>query len=62
MPDDRYTLCRQANGTWSVVDIFTNFPAIVEGRVMIGMDMEEADDMVDLLNTLDRERRSARRQ
>ncbi|MBB4003173.1 hypothetical protein [Aurantimonas endophytica] len=58
MPDDRYTLCKRSNGTWSVVDIFTDFPAIVDGRVMIGMDMEEADDMVDLLNILDRKRRA----
>ncbi|MFY0735633.1 hypothetical protein J3367_15900 [Aurantimonas sp. NFXS3] len=59
MADDRYTLRMDDNCTWSVVDIFTNFPAEVGDKILVRMDMEEADDMVDLLNTLDRKRRAA---
>ncbi|MBB4001581.1 hypothetical protein [Aurantimonas endophytica] len=58
MPDDRYTLRKDPDGTWRVVDIFTDLPAVVHSQVMILMDMEEADDIVDLLNTLDRKRRA----
>ena len=58
MPNDRYTIRKEENGTWSVVDIFTGLPAVVRDVVLIRMEMEEADDMVDLLNTLDRKRRT----
>lgn len=58
MPNDRYTIRKEENGTWSVVDIFTDLPAVVRDVVLIRMDMEEADDMVDLLNALDRKRRA----
>ncbi|MBB4003230.1 hypothetical protein [Aurantimonas endophytica] len=62
MPDDRYTLRKAADGTWSVVDIFSDYPAEFGDRIMIRMNKEEADDMVDLLNILDRHRRSAQKQ
>ncbi len=62
MSNDRYTLRRDPDGTWRVVDIFTNYPAEFGDRILIRMNMEEADDMVDLLNILDRQRRSAQRQ
>lgn len=58
MPNDRYTIRKEENGTWSVVDIFTDLPAVVRDVVLIRMEMEEADDMVDLLNALDRKRRA----
>lgn len=54
----RYSLHRADDGTWSVVDIFTDFPAQVGDRIMIRMDMDDADDMVDLLNRLDALRRA----
>jgi hypothetical protein len=62
MPDVRYTLRKTADGTWSVVDIFSDYPPEFGDPIMIRMNKEEADDMVDLLNILDRQRRSAQRQ
>ncbi|NDV88786.1 hypothetical protein GTW51_18995 [Aurantimonas aggregata] len=59
MSDDRYTLRKDPDGTWSVVDIFTDLPAVVNDQVMILMDMEEAEEVVGLLNGLDRAKRAA---
>jgi hypothetical protein len=51
----RYDLIRAENGTWSVLDTITGWPAEVDGHVLSGMEFGEADDLVDLLNSLDRE-------
>jgi hypothetical protein len=59
MPDTRYTLRKEPDGTWSVVDIFSDLPAVVHDQVMILMDMEEAEEVVHLLNGLDRAKRAA---
>lgn len=58
MAYDRYTLRREDVGTWAVIDIFTDLPAVVHKQVMILMDLEEAEEMVDLMNALDRTRRA----
>lgn len=55
---ERFELRKLANG-WAVWDLTTNAPAVVEGRWKTDMDMEAADDMVDLLNRLDREAKVA---
>ncbi len=60
--DDRYGMRRNENGYWTVYDIFTGEPAIVNDIVMSALEMEEADDLVDLLNTLYRERRGTTKQ
>jgi hypothetical protein len=58
MAADRYILNRAVNtDSWSVFDTVTELPAEVEGAVLVGMEMEEADDMVDLLNSLERQRK-----
>lgn len=49
----RYSLRQEADGTWTVFDIFTNLPAEVNGIPLVMLDMEEADDAVDLMNRLD---------
>ena len=49
----RYEMRLLDNG-WAVWDTQANAPAIVEGRWQTGMAMDDADDLTDLLNTLDR--------
>lgn len=42
---------------YTVFDIWTGWPALVKGVEQVGLDIEAADDLVDLLNILN-ERRS----
>ena len=49
-PDNRYDMRSEDDGTWTVYDIFTGFPAEVNGVAQDHLDMEIADDLVDLLN------------
>ena len=37
---------------WTIYDRITNKPAVVEGFVSSGLSFEDADDLVDLFNTL----------
>jgi hypothetical protein len=53
--DDRFELRKAANG-WLIWDTLTDTPASVYGRWQTDMDMEEADDLTDLLNALERRR------
>jgi hypothetical protein len=50
----RFDLRKLPTG-WCVWDKATNAPAEVEGRRQTGMEMDDADDMTDLLNVLDRQ-------
>lgn len=52
----RYELDQAADGTWLVRDRFTGTPATYDGELLDGLEMDEADDLVDLLNALDRKR------
>lgn len=38
---------------WTIYDRTTGKPAVIDGFVSAGLPHEEADDLVDLLNTLD---------
>ncbi|SHI79596.1 hypothetical protein SAMN02745911_1193 [Aureimonas altamirensis DSM 21988] len=58
MVDNRYTMRKEEDGTWSVVDIFANIPVTLKGIPMVRLHMQEADDLVDLFNAMDRKRRS----
>jgi hypothetical protein len=49
----RYEMRLLENG-WAVWDTETNAPASVGGRWQTDLDMEVADDLVDLLNEMDR--------
>ncbi|MDW9594574.1 hypothetical protein GOA63_20440 [Sinorhizobium meliloti] len=51
MSENRYNL-RQEYATWTVFDIFTGLPAEVNDVEQVGLEMEQADDLVDLLNLL----------
>lgn len=48
--DNRYDMRRETDDTWTVYDIFTGLPAEVSGIPQDHLDMEVADDLVDLLN------------
>ena len=45
------------DGFWTVFDVFTGQPALINDTEMNMLEMEEADDLVDLLNRLYIERR-----
>ncbi|MQU69059.1 hypothetical protein [Sinorhizobium meliloti] len=46
------SLRQEDDGTWTVFDIFTGLPARVNDVEQVGLEMEQADDLVDLLNLL----------
>jgi hypothetical protein len=50
MAENRYDLRKEDDGSWTVFDIFTGMPAEVNGIPQDGLEMEQADDLVDLLN------------
>ncbi|KOF22560.1 hypothetical protein AC244_03320 [Ensifer adhaerens] len=58
MPENRYDLRQESDGTWTVFDIFTGMPALVNEVEQVGLELEQADDLVDLLNLLYIRRRS----
>ncbi|MQW47730.1 hypothetical protein [Sinorhizobium meliloti] len=58
MSENRYDRRQDADGTWTVFDIFTGLPAEVNEVEQVGLEMEQADDLVDLLNLLYIKRRS----
>lgn len=53
----RYGIEKTPEGTWDIADVFTGLPVVEVGIPLIDMPMEEADDLVDLLNCRDREQR-----
>ncbi len=50
---DRYALHQHADGTWAVFDRRMCRPAVVKGISQIGLEMDAAGDMVDLLNRME---------
>jgi len=49
-PEFRYDMREDGTGMWAVYDIFTGMTAEVNGVPQDGLDIEQADDLVDLLN------------
>lgn len=49
-PNNRYAMRDDGTGAWAVYDIFTGLTAEVNGVPQDGLDIEHADDLVDLLN------------
>jgi hypothetical protein len=45
----RYDMRHEPEG-WTVYDIWTGWPAVIAGVLQIELEMEDADDLVDLLN------------
>ena len=46
----RYARCTEKNGAWTVFDTFTGHPPEVSSRQTTGMQMHDAEEMVDILN------------
>jgi hypothetical protein len=44
---------------WVVVDTTTGFPAVLEGVPQVGLTLDDADDLTDLLIRLDAEAKQA---
>jgi len=61
MAQQRYDIRKEEDGTWTVFDMFTGLPAYGQPMGLdgpaFGLDMDEADDLVDLLNEIDRRMR-----
>lgn len=51
----RYDMKKLPNGQWCVYDIFTGIVARHNGTKVIGLNITETDQMVDLLNEQDAE-------
>ena len=49
-PENRYDMREDGTGKWAVFDIFTGLTAEVNGIAQDGLEIEQADDLVDLLN------------
>jgi len=57
MQHQRYHMEKEPGGTWRVLDVFTGRPVVEDEVVLVHLDIEEADDLVDLLNNRDIARR-----
>ena len=55
MSESRYDMKQDVNGTWAIIDRATGFITMVDGSLQVGLDRDAADDMVGLLNKLERE-------
>lgn len=58
MAQQRFDLRREPDGTWSVVDVFTGWPT----DPAVGLEFEEADELVDMLNFLEAKHKKPLRQ
>jgi hypothetical protein len=56
MYHQRYDLREELDGSWTVFDIFTGVAAEIFDEPMIGLAIDEADDVIEILNHVDRER------
>ncbi|KQS95051.1 hypothetical protein ASG50_27400 [Rhizobium sp. Leaf386] len=50
MNEPRYGLRQERNGSWTIVDLITRVPAASDGRDLAGLDREDAQDIMDVLN------------
>ncbi|TGQ46688.1 hypothetical protein [Mesorhizobium sp. M00.F.Ca.ET.216.01.1.1] len=53
----RYGIRKTPEGSWDVIDVFTGLPVTEDGVPLIDMPVEEADELVELLNYRDRRQR-----
>jgi hypothetical protein len=44
---------REDRHGWTIYDRLTNEPAVIDGYVSVGLTLKDADEIADLLNTLD---------
>ncbi|UVK38138.1 hypothetical protein LHFGNBLO_005273 [Mesorhizobium sp. AR10] len=55
---NRYALRMEQPDSWTIFDIFTGQPVELKDQVMVGMNLRDADAMVDRLNSRDVKRRA----
>jgi hypothetical protein len=48
--EPRYGLKQERNGSWTIVDLITRVPAASDGRDLTGLDRQDAQDIMDVLN------------
>lgn len=51
----RYDMQEDDEG-WTVFDIWTGWPAVIKGAKQVGLEIQDADDLVDLLNYMNERR------
>jgi len=56
----RYDMQRDPGGLWSIIDVFTGQPATLDDVLMVGLLVQEADDMRYVLNNKDLSDRRAK--
>src|SRR6266571_3957723 len=49
----RYEMRKEPNGLRSIIDVVTGHPATLEGVLMVGLTVHEADDMLYILKSKD---------
>jgi hypothetical protein len=49
----RYEMKEEPDYLWSIIDVFTGRPPTVDGFLMVGLTVEEAGDMLFILNDKD---------
>jgi hypothetical protein len=57
--DNRYAARREENSKWTVYDVFTGMATAWEGRMLQDLDADDANDLVDLINSRDVDRRKS---
>jgi hypothetical protein len=61
MQKQKYDM-RQDDSGWTVYVIETGLTVVVEGVLQVGLDLKDADKLVDLINQLAREAKDAPKQ
>ncbi|KQV83821.1 hypothetical protein [Rhizobium sp. Root1220] len=47
----RYEVRQQPGGRWAVIDTLTSLPAATDGRDLVGLDRQDAEDIARELNS-----------
>lgn len=48
-----YDVCRDEDGTYSVIWIATGQPVVIDGVPQIGLDIQDADEVAESLDNID---------
>ncbi len=52
MAGQRFAMRQERDGSWTIYGVKTGHPVIVNGVLQVGLNVDAADDMVDVLNGL----------
>lgn len=59
-PGPFYECCKDGKGAWSIRDNRTGDAAVLNGRVQVGLDLDEADELAAILNRVEDKRAAER--